>query len=248
MAQAAASSRKPRPAAGSRFYIAMGVVGLFAALTGFATTFFMPVAAGTFHAPLVVYLHGACAFAWVIIFAIQPWLIRRRNFGQHKQLGYAGLGVAIGFAMTAMPVAAFATARDVASGGGETAVSTMVGTFTSALIFLGLVIGGVMTRHNSGAHKRLMLLATIAVLWPAWFRFRHYFPGIPNPEIIFAIVVADSLIILAALRDLIAERRIHAVWLIGGTVLIAEHVTEAILFDTPVWRAFAHALYAPFAP
>ena len=132
MAQAAASSRKPRPAAGSRFYIAMGVVGLFAALTGFATTFFMPVAAGTFHAPLVVYLHGACAFAWVIIFAIQPWLIRRRNFGQHKQLGYAGLGVAIGFAMTAMPVAAFATARDVASGGGfETAVSTMVGTFNA---------------------------------------------------------------------------------------------------------------------
>lgn len=247
MAQAA-SSRKPRPATGSRFYIAMGVVALFAAFTGFATTFFLPVAAGTFRAPLVVYLHGACAFAWVIIFAIQPWLIRHRNFRQHKQLGFAGLGAAIGFAVTAMPVAAFAVTRDVAAGGGDAAVSSMVGTFTSAQIFLGLVIGGVVTRRKSGTHKRLMLLATIAVLWPAWFRFRHYFPDIPNPEIVFAIVVADSLIIVAALRDLIVERRVHAVWLIGGTLLIAEHITEAILFDTPVWRVFAQALYAPFAP
>lgn len=248
MAQAAVSSRRPRPATGSRFYIAMGVTAIFAAFGGFAMTFFLPVVAGTFQAPLVVYLHGACAFAWVIIFALQPWLIRRRNFRQHRQLGFAGLGAAIGFAVTAMPVAAFSAARDVASGGGETAVSGIVGTFTGALIFLGLVIGGILTRRESGIHKRLMLLATIAVLWPAWFRFRHYFPSIPNPEIVFAVIVADSLIIVAALRDLIVERRIHAVWLVGGTLLIADHVTEAMLFDTPIWRAFAHGLYALFAP
>lgn len=93
-----------------------------------------------------------------------------------------------------------------------------------------------------------MLLATIALLWPAWFRFRHYFPHVPNPEIVFAIIVADSLIIVAALRDRIVERRIHNVWLIGGALLIAEHIAEAILFDTPGWRAVAHALYTPFAP
>lgn len=232
----------------SAFYVAMGFVALFAALVGFAATFLLPVATGTFHAPLVIYLHGACAFGWIIIFAIQPWLIRRRKHVLHRRLGYAGLGSAIGFTLTTPVIASFVATRDFATGGGEAAISGVVGTFTSATIFMGLVAAGMLTRRDANTHKRLMLLATIAVLWPAWFRFRHYFPGVPNPEIVFAIILADSLIIIAALHDLIAERRIHKVWLIGGSLLIAEHITEALLFDSTVWRLLGHALYAPFAP
>ncbi len=244
----AATPAQPQRPARSIFYVAMGFVALFAAFVGFASTFFLPLSAGTFHAPPVVFLHGLCAFGWVIAFAIQPWLIRHRKFARHRQLGYAGLGLAIGLALTAPFIAAFAAARDYANGGGETAISGVVGTFTSALIFLGLVIAGILKRRDSNTHKRLMLLATIAVLWPAWFRFRHYFPAVPNPEIIFAIVVADSLIIIAALHDLIIQKRIHTVWLIGGSLLIAEHITEALMFDTAGWRILAHALYTPFAP
>lgn len=230
------------------FYVVMGFVALFAAFTGFAPTFFIPLGVGNFHAPPVIFLHGACAFGWVVLFAIQPWLIRHRRHAQHRQVGYAGLGLAVGFTLTAPFVAAYAASRDYAAGGGEVAISNVVGTFTSALIFMSLVAAGYLARRDANAHKRLMLLATIALLWPAWFRFRHYFPGIPSPEIAFAIAVADSLIIVAALRDLIVERRIHPVWLVGGTLLLAEHITEAILFDSAGWRTLAHALYAPFAP
>jgi len=230
------------------FYVVMGFVALFAALAGFTLTFFKPLSEGTFHAPPVIFLHAACAFGWVIVFAMQPWLIRTRRKAMHRQLGLAAIGLAVGFALTAPFVAAYAAARDYANGDGEVAISSIPGTFSSALIFIGLVIGGYLSRRDGGAHKRLMLLATIALLWPAWFRFRHYFPSVTHPEIVFAIVLADSLIVIAALRDLIVERRIHVVWLVGGTLLIAEHITEALLFDTAGWRVLAHALYAPFAP
>jgi hypothetical protein len=86
------------------------------------------------------------------------------------------------------------------------------------------------------------------VLWPAWFRFRHYFPEVPHPDIFFGIVLADSLILVAALRDWFVHRRVHFVWLIGGSAPVTENIIEAVFFDTPAWRSLAHVLYGFFAP
>lgn len=48
-------------------------------------------------------------------------------------------------------------------------------------MFTGLVAAGLINRRRPEVHKRLMLLATLLILWPAWFRFRHFFPGVPRP-------------------------------------------------------------------
>lgn len=226
----------------------MGAIGVLAALFGFAKTFIAPVAAGTFKAPSIIYVHGAFAFAWVLVFAAQPLLIRCRKHREHRQLGMIGFIAAAGFTLTAFPVGAFATARDVAAGGGETAISSIVGTYTAALIFFGLVAAGAATRKTPETHKRFMLLASIALLWPAWFRFRHYFPGVSRPDIFFAIILADSFIIIAAARDYLNMKRVHPVWLYFGTALILEQSLEVMMFDSPPWRAVAHVLYEIFGP
>ncbi|MBU6373726.1 MAG: hypothetical protein KJS97_13450 [Alphaproteobacteria bacterium] len=237
------NARAPARTAKPGFFEAMGLAALAIAFIGFAKTFIAPLASGTFHAPAVVHIHGAFAFAWVLIFATQPLFIRTGNFPFHRMLGFTALAAAIGFAATAPFVGAYAAARDFANGGGETAISGIVGTFTSALIFLSLVFAGFLNRKHPEIHKRLMLLATIVVLWPAWFRFRHYFPDVPKPEIVFGVVLADSLILIAAARDWLVERRIHPVWLFCGGALVFEHVFEVLAFDSGPWRAAAHFLF-----
>lgn len=241
-----AAAQRPSVKNRPRFFIAMGFVALTVALVGFAKTFFVPVVTGVFQAPIVIYFHGACAFAWIITFAAQPLLIRARKFREHRIVGFISLAAAAGFALTAVPAGAFAAARDHAAGGGEAAISSIVGTFTTAVIFSALVFAGVLTRKKAETHKRFMLLATLVVLWPAWFRFRHYFPDVPRPDIVFAVVLADSLILIGAVRDWIVLRRVHPVWLICGTGVVIENVAEVILFDSSMWRAFAHVLYGLF--
>ncbi len=54
----------------SSFFFVMSLVGLLAVLVGFAKTFIIPVAAGSFKAPFSIHLHGAFAFGWVILFVI----------------------------------------------------------------------------------------------------------------------------------------------------------------------------------
>jgi hypothetical protein len=219
------------------------MIGLLAVLIGFAKTFILPIGRGSFTAPPIVYIHGAFAFSWILLFIIQTSLIHFRKYSTHIIFGTIGIFIAIGTAVTMVPVGMYATNRDIKLGLGETAVSNIVGVVTSAIMFLTIVIAGILNRNNPAAHKRLMLLSTIVVLWPAWFRFRHYFPSIPRPDIWFAVVLADSLIVISCIWDKIVNGRIHPVFKFVGPLIIVEHILEVIYFDSPTWRFIARNIY-----
>lgn len=93
----------------------------------------------------------------------------------------------------------------------------------------------------------MMLLATIAILWPAWFRFRHLLPFVPHPDIVLGIVVSDTLILIAMVRDRVKFGRVHPAYLIFGLALVVEHVAEAVFFDMAAWRVAAMAIYRVLA-
>lgn len=227
----------------AKLYLALGYLGLFAILGGFLKTFIVPVSEGSFQAPAIIYIHGLLATVWVLLFLIQSVLIRSNNFKIHKKLGYIGLLIAIAAGITIIPAGLQQVKRELDLGLGQTAISGIVGAITTAAIFLALVISGVRLRRNPAAHKRLMALGTIVLLWPAWFRFRHYFPSIPNPEIWFAVVLADSFIVVAMIWDRLVYKRIHPVFLIVGPLIILEHFVEMILFDSSPWRVVANFVY-----
>lgn len=236
----------------SWFFSSMGLVALLAVAIGFGRTYGAPMARGTFAAPAIVHIHGAFAFAWVLLFALQPLLIRVRRFPWHRQLGRAGLPLAIGVALTMIPAGVFQVTRDLAAGGAggpggpganDAAVSAMVGVLTSGVMFVALVAAGIVQRRDRDAHARWLLLATLVVLWPAWFRFRHWFPSVPRPDVWFAVVLADAWIVVAMLRDRLTRGAVHPVLAWAGTAIIAEQTLEVLAFDTPLWRATAQAVY-----
>lgn len=228
------------------FFLIMSFVGLLAAIIGFGKTFFLPVANGTFNAPFVIHLHGALAFAWVILFVFQPALIRSENYRLHQYLGVLGLLIAAGISVTMIPAGIFVVDRDLNQGLGEFAYSSLLGVVTSGILFLTLVLAGIVNRKRPQTHKRLMLLATIVVLWPAWFRFRHYFPSVPRPDIWFGLVLADSLIIISWIWDRIRNGSIHPVFKYVGTFIIIEQSMEVALFGTPAYQSAAKWLYSLF--
>ena len=88
-----------------------------------------------------------------------------------------------------------------------------------------------------------MLLATIVVLWPAWFRFRHYFPSVQRPEIWFGVVLADSFIMIAWIKDKLVKGKVHPVLGYIGFLIITENIFEVLLFDSNLWRAIANIIF-----
>jgi hypothetical protein len=228
----------------SWYYTVMGCVALLAVCVGFGRTYAIPLARRTFDAPAVVHVHGAFAMAWVLLFIIQPLLLRWRRLRWHRQIGMLGLPLAIGVMVTMIPAGFFQATRDAQAGAGPTGISGILGVFTSGALFVGLVIAGIVARRNREAHARWLLLATLVMLWPAWFRFRHYFPLVPRPDIWFAVILAYLWIPVAAIRDRLVRGSVHPVIAWGGSFVILEQSLEVVAFDSPWWRSAAHAVYS----
>ena len=225
------------------FFLVFAIIGILAAFIGFAKTFFIPMGEGKFKAPVAVHVHGFFAFSWIILFLFQTSLIHFRKVSIHRVLGYFGVIVAIGVSLTMVPAGLFQVQKELKEGISDTAYSNLIGVLTSGIMFLGFVVAGIVSRFKPGFHKRFMLLATIIVLWPAWFRFRHYFPAVPRPDIWFAVVLADSLILVSWIVDKATYGKIHPVLFYGGLIIIAEHIFEVLMFDNENWRALAKLIY-----
>jgi hypothetical protein len=225
-------------------YLIIGLVGLFAVFVGFSKTFFIPLSQGRFAAPVTIHIHGAFAFAWVIFYVLQTFFIHKRSIRTHRSLGWVGAFIAVGIAVTMLPAGLFQVERELKSGLGETAVSGILGTVTSALIFITLVGAGFYYRRKPEVHKALMLLATIFVLWPAWFRFRHFFPSVPRPDIWFGLILSDSFIVIAWIIDWRSRGKLNRTLFYVGALLIVETTCEVLMFDTPGWRIVAQGVHA----
>lgn len=236
-------SRKKRPYS---FYFAFGLLALGAVIGGFLTTYFQPIIARRIDIPWVVHVHGFFAFAWVVLFLLQTIAVKSGNFQLHRRMGFAALAAALGILFTLIPVGLFQVRRDLALGLGDFAISIIVGVITTGIMFAILVAFGFRFRRKPKIHKRLMLLATILIIWPAWFRFRHYFPAVPRPDIWFAVVLADSLIIVAWVVEWLRYKKIHPVLLFGGLGIMVEHALEVTFFDSGPWRIVAKAIYGLF--
>lgn len=225
------------------FFFYISLIGMMAVLIGFFKTFISPMAQGSFHAPAIIHIHGAFAFSWVTLFLIQTLLINKSKYKTHQTLGFVGIFIAMGVLVTMVPAGVHVVKRDLKNGADDSAYSSLIGVLTSGILYFSLVIAGIINRKKPETHKRLMLLSLIVVLWPAWFRFRHYFPAVPRPDIWFALVLAYSLIVVAWIWDKIKNGRIHGTLKYWGLFIILEQTFEVYAYDSPLWRSLAKYMF-----
>ncbi len=230
----------------SRYFLVASCLALAVTLAGFFKTFILPSARGTFSAPAVIYVHGSLLFLWAALLVTQSVLIRVRKPRLHRRLGFLSLFLIPAVVISTMAAGVFVMKRDLSLGGGQTAVSSLIGNFTTPIIFAILAAAGIAYRRRVEIHKRLMLLAMIAIIWPAFFRFRHYFPAVANPEFVFGFVLPNSMVLAAILWEKLTIGRVHAVYLTAGVALIAWNFAETYLFDSAGWRIIANKLAGVF--
>jgi hypothetical protein len=225
------------------FYMGFGLVGLLVVALGFGVTYVVPMVRRSFDAPWFVHLHGATALGWIAMFIFQATLVRERRSPLHRRLGQIALPLALVIWASGIATAAWAAQRDLPEQG-TAATSALGGTISGLTIYVLLVCAAVATRRKPDWHKRLVMLATIQLLWPAFFRLRHLLPAVPYPDVTFALVLAYSPILVAALRDRTQSGAIHPVWMFIGPALIVEQSLEFVFFDKGPMRWFGQWVYA----
>ncbi len=91
-------------------------------------------------------------------------------------------------------------------------------------------------RHRADVHKRLMTLATIALLSAPIARLPFEFMK-AGPPAFFGLT--DLFIVVLLVYDLATRRRVHPATAWGGLLIVASQPLRLMLSGTPVWMAIA---------
>lgn len=225
------------------FYLGFAAMAAAAVAIGFSTTYFIPGPRGLLNIPWIVHLHGWAAMAWVLFLFAQVMLVRFNQSKLHRRAGKAAIPLALTIWATGIAVGIWAAERDLPSQG-DFALTALAGTATSLTMFLALVIAAVTLRRRPDWHKRVMLLATVVVLWPAFFRFRHLMPFVPRPELWLGLLLADLPILVGAWRDHLRWGEVHPAWKWLGSAVFIEQAFELWAFVSGVMTPLGRMLYA----
>lgn len=224
------------------FYLAFAIMAVAAVLIGFSTTYFIPGPRGALNIPWIVHLHGWTAMAWVLLLVGQVALVRSGKSRLHRQAGKAAIPVALAVWASGIATGMWVVARDFPDQG-ESAFESFAGTIIGLTMFLLLVGAAVLLRRRPDWHKRLMLLATIVVLWPAFFRFRHLLPFVPRPDLVLGLLLADLPILIAAVRDRVRWGRVHPAWAFVGSAVFIEQLVETLAFGSGTTMPLGRAVF-----
>jgi len=195
------------------FFSGMALLMLATVFEGFARTYYL---AGVFHAPLpslIIHVHGAAFSCWIFLLVAQTSLVSLGRVDIHRRLGIAGFVLAI--LMVILGVMA-ATDLLVREGGppGTDAKFFYIVSLSGMMIFAPLILFAFRVRTNPPAHKRLILVATMALVVAAIARFRIV------QSLGAAYRFSYIFLILLVAYDLWSTRKIHPATLWAGAFLI----------------------------
>jgi hypothetical protein len=220
------------------FYTGMTVAMMLTAFAGFAPSFYLRTAA--FEGPPLtafIFIHAAMMTIWMLGIVLQTSLIAARNTALHRTFGWLFAALAVGIVLTG-PQLGIATIQRGAMPPGLTAEQFFMLPMAGAVMFAIFVGLGILKRKSAQAHKRLMLLSTIAILDAATARMPGMFDA--GPLAFFA--AADLFIVAGVVYDLAARGRVHPVWIYGGLAIVASQVLRLMLSSTEAWASLVRYL------
>lgn len=227
----------------SYFYLFMAALIAAVVVCGFSQTVGEKLIHATPPRPFLLYVHGAVFFGWVLFFVLQSALVRMRMVRWHRRIGWFGAG--LGAAMFVLGVSTAVTMErfnKVVLHARHPEANLLISFFDITAFTIPFVLA-IYWRKRPEFHRRLQLMACCALTAAAFGRFVPW-PlragmihgptalGIAGWTTLYAGV--DALILLAAARDLVVNRRVHAVYSYG---LLTFLVCQSAVLYTVVHRS-----------
>jgi hypothetical protein len=220
------------------FFSGMSVLIAIIVFIGFSRTYYL---APVFHPrPLpsvIVHIHGAVFTCWILLLVVQTSLISAHRVEVHRALGIFGACVAVlTVALGLMAANDSILLRHRTAPGFDP--KTFYAIPISELVGFAVPVFFAMfyARRNPSVHKRLILIATIAMMtaafgrWPVGFLLHKPVP---------AMLCSYSLFVLLAGYDLLSTRRVHRVTIAGSLFVILVEMMSYPVGRSAAWHAFA---------
>ena len=219
------------------FYTGMSVAFLFIVFAGFARTYYLRPYFGTPQLTPLLHLHGLIFTSWIVLLLTQTVLVAAKRTAVHRRLGWAGAALALLMILVGTTTAVVRAKIIEVPPGSPSPLAFLTIPLGDMLVFALLIGAGFYYRRRPDVHKRLMLLATIAILPAAVARLPFDFIQQVGPLAFFGL--PDLFVLVVLLYDLLTRGRPHRATVWGGLLLIVSHPLRLVVGNTQAWLSFA---------
>lgn len=222
----------------TKFYLSMAVILMVMILVGFWPSYYGPLMRGAAEAPWILHLHGAIYIGWMLTLILQTGLAARGRIRQHRKVG--NFGIALGSVVFVMGLIVSFVAPVMTFNAGTRTLDEAAGFLLIPLgdmvLFGALFFPAIAYRRNADLHKRLMILATIAIAFAAIFRMQAI--GVPLAA---GLTLWFALPILGIVYDAKTRGHVHPVYLYGiaGMIVAALRIPFSA---SETWLGFARPI------
>ena len=218
---------KRGPRADDIFFVGMALLILALVFAGFADSYILPGMVLAALPNLLVHIHGALFVCWIFLLVAQTWLVATRRIRLHMTAGL--------LAMLLLPVLylfGVLTLFDSIRRAGTPVPPEiiLVGDLEELTLFALLTTWGFLARRNPIAHKRLMILGTLAMTGPAIDRIEQPFGMFGT----IGIYVALPMLLVG--YDLWSRKQVQRVTWIGYGLIALGMLTLLPLSSLPIWQ------------
>jgi hypothetical protein len=240
-ASAVAVSVGAAPLAAFSRWLYIGVAGLMSiiVLAGF-WPYYSGLFSGGEASHWVIHVHAGVFTGWMVLLAAQVILVLRRRVRSHQGLGRIGAYYGVAVLLLGLVVTFVATAENIKAGriSLNEGAGFLVLPLGDMLLFAAFFGFALLYRRKKELHKRLMVLATIALLFAPAARLGG------DSGLIAILIVWLLPLGVVLLHDLAVRRRVERVYLIGTAVLLLAFARTGLM-DNEGWQAVGRALLRP---
>lgn len=222
------------------FFSAMAMLLLVTFFIGFASSYYL---AGMTNAPLpgkTIHIHAIVFTIWILLFVTQVSLVFINKVNLHRQLGIISFVFTFVMIATGLMASVDALKRTIAPGVDELLFMINI---TMTLGFASFIAAAYRMRNLPATHKRLILMANIALVFAGLIRWPVdlLFHNIP-----FAARASYFFLLPIVLYDLWSIRKIHRATLWSSILLILVFELRFIVAQTIAWHNFVAWIKLPF--
>lgn len=195
---------------------------------------------------LVVHIHAVVFAGWMVLLTAQVLLVLGDRVAVHRRLGWVTAAWACLMAVLG-PWAAMVAKGPFPDGPASPQfLSIQFGAIGAFIVF---VAWGVTLRKNPAAHKRIMILATVALISAGFGRVNDfYFPEPSSTVGLYFFTYYGDILILAVMTLWDLRRgRLMKQFVFGAAALLALEWIEIVLYHWGPWKTFAAGLLASWS-
>jgi hypothetical protein len=222
----------------NRFYFSIALALALLITIGFVRTFYARPFFDLPPLPTLMQVHGAVFTAWMLLFIVQTRLIAAHKVQTHRQLGVAGVLLAVIVVAVGVMTAFESSLANRPRAMDLTSPQFVIVPITGIAFFAVFVALGIAFRKRAALHKRFMVLAMLSVLGPPVARLMML-AGAQAHYLAIQTTVPALFVAWCLIADWRNNRIVHPVFAIGGGLLIISWPVRALLARSDGWAVIS---------